>query len=91
MGIAAEFFDETAAENRKLYPNPPHPILLFRGKQLPWNIPKAWDLEPKDRASWSSSVGHAAPATSSSSISASAGVNMRGNAITSIQLADGVN
>ena len=46
-GIAGEFFDETAAENRKLYPNPPHPTLIFRRAQTPWNVPKPWDLEPK--------------------------------------------
>ncbi len=87
-GIAAEFFDETASENRKLYPNPPHPILLFRGTQLPWNVPKAWDLEPKVARlvfeRWAHRAGYRLILNQHV-----ARVNMQGNTISSIQLADG--
>lgn len=87
-GIAAEFFDQTAGENRKLYPNPLHPTLIFRGKQMPWNVSKAWDLEPKIARrvfeDWARRAGYRLILNGRVTR-----VNMRGNTISSIQLANG--
>ncbi|MBN9663676.1 MAG: FAD-dependent oxidoreductase [Acidobacteria bacterium] len=46
-GLAAEFFDEVAAETHRLYPRPEAPKLLFRGQVLEWRPARNWDLEPK--------------------------------------------
>ena len=46
-GIAAEFFDEVAAQQKRNNPQPAKPILRFRGRDLPWRTPVNWDLEPK--------------------------------------------
>ncbi|MBC7927615.1 MAG: FAD-dependent oxidoreductase, partial [Bryobacteraceae bacterium] len=46
-GLAAEFFDATAAENQRLYPTPTKPKIMFRGQELEWRPHKNWDLEPK--------------------------------------------
>ena len=46
-GIAAEFFDEVAAQTHKEHPNPPQPMLVFKGREMPWRAPANWDLEPK--------------------------------------------
>jgi hypothetical protein len=44
-GIAAEFFDRVAAEERKK--GEPPPVLQFRGTDMPLPRPVPWTLEPK--------------------------------------------
>ncbi len=46
-GIAAEFFDDVAAGERKEHLTLATPVLIFRGNPLPWRAPANWDLEPK--------------------------------------------
>jgi hypothetical protein len=46
-GLSAEFFDSVAAEQKRMYPNPAQPKLLFRGQSIEWRQPRNWDLEPK--------------------------------------------
>jgi hypothetical protein len=45
-GIAGEFFDRVALEQKKVA-NPIPQILHFRGSDLPWTKPRPWDFEPK--------------------------------------------
>jgi hypothetical protein len=46
-GLSAEFFDQVATENRRLYPTPEKPVIRFRGRSIPWRPARNWDLEPK--------------------------------------------
>ena len=46
-GIAAEFFNQVATEIHREHPTPAQPVLIFRGRALPWRSPAKWDLEPK--------------------------------------------
>ena len=46
-GIAAEFFNQVAAETRRSNPNPRPPTFTFRGETIAWRGPREWDLEPK--------------------------------------------